>query len=578
MSVVDPVTLEVVGKYLVSAVREMGATLKRTAYSTIIREQNDCTTALFDTDGLLIAQADHVPSHQGTLSWAARTVAARTSMSEGDVLIFNHPYLGGTHHPDIMIFKPVFYDGRQVAIAGALGHHLDVGGRGPGSVATDAKDVYEEGIMIPPLHLMRGGRMVTEILDLIAANIRQPQETLGDIRAEIAAVTVGERRLIELCRKYGCENLEGIIGALLENSERLMREDLRAYGNGTFRATGFMDGDGVVDEPVKIAVAVTLHDGSVVVDFEGSSPQVKGPFNCSISSVHAAVYCAIRYMANPLILQNEGCYRPILVKVPPASVVNPVKPAPLSGRFHTMERIANTIVMAFNEARGGNAVGANHGHLSSYSVTGWMPDRSSTYVMFDFLGGGWGGTSSTDGLDGVLGLMANAMDAPIEVVEMEHPLRVECYELVTDSGGAGCHRGGLGLRRDVQFLHGEGHFTNRSDGQKFPPIGVLGGLPGTPSRQRLIHSDGSVENLPSKATNLTIRKGDVLSMVTPGGGGHGPPEHRAVELVLEDVLEGKISIDVAQKIYRVVVDPRKRCVDEAATAKLRKLEAATVAP
>ena len=347
---VDPVSLEVVGNYLVSAVREMGTTLRRTAYSTILRESMDCSAALFDPRGQLIAQADHVPSHQGSLAKAARTVAETIPLDPEDVIILNHPYEGGTHHPDILIYKPVFHDGQLVALTGALGHHIDVGGRSPGSISSDARDVFEEGLMIPPLKLYRRGELVPEILRMIEANIRVPEKTLGDIRAEISAVTVGERRYLELVERYGREELAGIVAACLDNSEALMREDLAALPNGSYSAEGFLDSDGIVDEPVRLFVTVTLQDGAVTVDFTGSSPQVKGPFNCSHSSVYSAVYAGVRYMTNPLILQNEGCYRPITIIRPEGTIVNPKRPAPVSGRFTTLERIADTIVLALNQA------------------------------------------------------------------------------------------------------------------------------------------------------------------------------------------------------------------------------------
>lgn len=551
----DPVTVEIVGKYLVSAVREMGETLMRTAYSTIIRESMDCTAALFDPVGQLIAQADHVPSHQGTLSHAAKHVLRNMTMEPGDIAILNHPYLGGTHHPDIMIFKPVFEGERLIALAGSLGHHLDVGGRSPGSVSTDARDVFEEGLIIPPLKLVKGGKPVPEILDMIAANIRVPHKTLGDIRAQISAVNVGERRYLELAAKYGAEPLAGIIGACLDTSERLMREDLRAYADSTYSAEGFLDNDGVTDEPVPIRVAVTLRDGAVTIDFTGSSAEVKGPFNCSLSSVQSAAYCAVRYLVAPEILQNEGCYRPIHLITPPGSIVNPRAPAPLSGRFHTLERIANTILMAFNQARGENAVGSTHGHLSSFSVSGHHAD--TPYVCFEILGGGWGATRAHDGLDATFGLMANCYDMPIEALELEYPLRVERYELIADSGGAGKYRGGLGLTREVRYLSGAGSFTNRSDGQKFAPPGVLGGAAGGTSRQRLVRADGSVEKLPSKATNLNIGAGDLICMETAGGGGYGPPAARDPDAVLADVLDGKISATAARATYGAAIDPQQ---------------------
>ncbi len=566
---VDPVTVEVVGNYLVSAVREMGTTLMRTAYSTLIREEMDCSTALFDPAGQLIAQADHVPSHQGTLSLAAKTLLAAVALEPGDVVIFNHPYRGGTHHPDIMIFKPVFHGDRLVALAGSLGHHLDVGGRAAGSISTDARDVFEEGLMIPPLKLYRRGVLFEEIFDLIASNIREPQKTLGDLRAQVAAVTIGERRYLELVARHGAEPLAGIVAACLDTSERLMREDLRAYPDGRYAAEGWMDGDGISDDPVRIAVTVTLAGGDVTVDFTGSSPQVRGPFNCALSSAYASVYCAVRYMVNPLILQNEGCYRPIRVVLPERSIVKPVPPAPLSGRFHTLERIANTIVMAFNQARGARAVGSGHAHLTSFSVSGRRPAGDAPYVFFEILGGGWGGTADGDGLDATFGLMANCYDVPIEALELEYPLRVERYELRPDSGGAGRHRGGLGLRRDVRYLSGEGYLTNRSDAQRFPPRGVLGAAAGAPSRHTLVRADGRVVPLPSKATNLSIAAGDLVSLETAGGGGWGPPAERDPARVLQDVLDGKVSPGQAREVYRVAVDLDAGCVDAAATAALR---------
>ncbi len=320
---------------------------------------------------------------------------------------------------------------------------------------------------------------------------------------------------------------------------------------------------------MRICVTVALRDDSVTVDFAGSSPQVKGPFNCALSSVYASVYCGVRYMVNPLILQNEGCYRPISVVIPEGSIVKPVPPAPLSGRFHTLERIANTIVMAFNQARGDRAVGSTHAHLSSFSVSGRDPHGQRHYVFFEILGGGWGGTSDGDGLDATFGLMANCLDVPIEALELEYPLRVERYQLLPDSGGAGKHRGGLGLRRDVRYLHGGGYFTNRSDGQKFPPPGVLGGQVGFPSRQRLTRADGTVVALPSKVTNMTIQAGDLISMETPGGGGYGPPAERDPAGVLRDVLDGKVSVAQAREVYRVAIDTDRGVLDAPATAALR---------
>lgn len=570
MNGIDPVDVEIVGNYLVSAVREMGTTLRRTAYSTILRESMDCSTALFDPAGQLVAQADHVPSHQGSLALAARRVAQTVPLEPDDVVILNHPYEGGTHHPDIIIVKPVHDGDVLVALSAALGHHIDVGGRSPGSISSDARDVFEEGLIIPVMKLYRRGRLVDEILTLVAANIRVPEKTLGDIRAEVAAVTVGERRYLELVARYGRERLAAIVAAGVDHSEALMREDLARIPDGTYRAEGYLDSDGIVDEPVRIAVAVTLDGGAVRVDFEGSSPQVKGPFNCSPSSVYSAVYAGVRYMTSPAIRQNEGCYRPIDVVRPEGSIVNPRRPAPVSGRFTTLERIADTIVQAFNQARGADQVGSGVACVCSFAVDGRLPRSDQRFVCFEIFGGGWGATERGDGLDASFGLMANCYDTPIEAVELEYPLRVESYELITDSGGAGRYRGGLGFRRDTRYLHGAGSFTNRSETSKFPPRGVLGGEPGRPSRQRLVRAAGGVDELPSKITNLDIAAGDLIEMEQPGGGGYGSPLERDPERVVEDLLEGKIGAAAARDTYGVVVDAGGR-LDAAATARRREL-------
>ena len=563
MRELDPISVEVVGSYLVAAVREMNATLRRTAYSTILRESNDSSTALFDPKGQIIAQADHVPSHQGSLALAARKVAAEMALEPEDVVILNHPYQGGTHHPDIMLFKPVYHGEHLVALAGALGHHIDVGGRSPGSISTDARDVFEEGLMIPPMKLYRRGVVVPEILQLIEANIRVPEKTLGDIRAELGAINIGEQRYLELVDRYGREELAALVAGVLDQSEALIRADLAKLPDGAYSAEGFLDSDGIDDKPVRIAVTVTVAGDEVSVDFTGSSAQVKGPFNCSPSSVYSAVYAGVRYMTDPIIRQNEGCYRPIQIIRPEGTVVNPLPPAPISGRFTTLERIADTIVLALNQARGDDQVASGVACVCSFAANGTYPDSDRRFVCFEIFGGGWGATKQGDGLDASFGLMANAFDTPIEAVELEYPLRVESYNFIPDSGGAGQHRGGLGFYRDTVYLNGHGYFTNRSETSKFPPIGVLGGHPGAPSRQRLRRAGGTVDELPSKITNLNIAAGDLIEMEQPGGGGYGDPTRRAPQAVLDDLLDEKITAGAAHDIYGVVVNEGQ--VDEVAT-------------
>ena len=286
--------------------------------------------------------------------------------------------------------------------------------------------------------------------------------------------------------------------------------------------------------------------------------------------MHSAVFCGVRYMTNPAILQNEGCYRPIKLVLPEGTVVKPIAPAPLSGRFQTLERIADTIIMAFNQARGEDSAGSCHACITSFAVNGRDPETDKPFVAYEIFGGGWGGTKHVDGLDGTYGLMGNCFDTPIEAVELEYPLRVQRYEFVKDSGGPGKNRGGVGVRRDTLYMHGEGYCTNRSEVTKFAPKGVLGGKPAGVGKHRIRRANGTVDKLKSKMTNLNIRAGDVVCLDTPGGGGWGKPTERDPARVLDDVLDGKVSLESAERDYGVIIDLARRAVDTAATAERRR--------
>jgi len=553
---VDPVTLEIAGSIFESIAREMGIALMRTAYSTIIREEKDFSAAIYDRHARLMGQAEHCPGHQGTLSYTAKHIVHELKMelNPGDIIIHNHPYMGGTHHPDIMIFKPIFQKDEFVGLAAATGHHLDVGGNAPGSMASHSTDVWMEGLLIPPLKLYERGKPNHALHEMIKTNIRVPEKTMGDIRAQIAAVSIGESRIVELLKRYGVEEFYEIVEACYDNSERLMREDLSRIPPGDYEEEGFLDDDGLSDQPVRIKVKLTFQDGDVTVDFAGTGLQSEGPFNCSASSVFCAVFCGIRYLVNPLIFQNEGCYRPVRIIAPEGTIVNPSFPAPLSGRVHTQERITNTILLAFSKASPERAVGSSHAHLTANAIGGRTPDTGNQYVFFEILGGGWGATSEHDGNSAVYLNMGNCLDLPVEAIESELPdiIRVEKYELITDSGGSGKYRGGLGIRRDIRMLTGPAYLSTRSDAQKFPPRGVLGGEDGSPARYFLRRGDQEMR-LPGKNTNFRLLSGDYLSFETPGGGAYGDPRERDIEEVKEDVKQGYVSHEGAEREYGVTI-------------------------
>ena len=554
---IDPVTLSITGSILESIAREMGIALMRTAYSTIIREEKDFSAAIYDRHARLMGQAEHCPGHQGTLSYSAKYIVHKLKMelNPGDIIMHNHPYMGGTHHPDIMIFKPIFYRDELVGLAAATGHHLDVGGNAPGSMASHSTDVWMEGLLFPPLKLYEEGKPNHTLHEMIKNNVRVPEKTMGDIRAQIAAVSIGESRVIELLKRYGVDEFYDIIEASYDNSERLMREDLARNPPGDYEEQGYMDNDGFSDEPVTIKIKLTFKEGDVTVDFTGSSPQTEGPFNCSESSVFSAVFCGIRYLANPLIFQNEGCYRPVHIIAPEGTVVNPTFPAPLSGRVHTQERITNTILLAFSKASPERAVGSSHAHLTANAIGGRTPHKGKQYVFFEILGGGWGATSEHDGNSAVYLNMGNCLDLPVEAIETELSdiLRVEKYELIPDSGGPGKYRGGLGIRRDIRMLSDPAYLSTRSDAQKFAPKGVLGGQDGSVARY-FLRRGNQIDKIPGKNTNFRLKTGDYLSFETPGGGGYGDPQNRDIKMIKEDIKQGYISKQAADQDYGVKLD------------------------
>jgi N-methylhydantoinase B len=553
---VDLITLEIMGSIFESIAREMGITLMRTAYSTIIREEKDYSAAIYDRHARLIGQAEHCPGHQGTLSYCAKYMVNELKLEfrPEDIIIQNHPYLGGTHHPDIMIFKPIFFKGELVGLAGSTGHHLDVGGNAPGSMASHSTDVWQEGLLIPPLKLYEEGKPNTTLHEMLRRNIRVPDKTMGDIRAQISAASIGERRLLELLKRYQVEEFYEILEEYYSNSERLMRDDLSLIPSGDYEEEGFLDNDGFSDEPLRIKVKLTFKDGGVTVDFTGSHRQTEGPFNCSESSVFNAVFCGIRYLVNPLIFVNEGCYRPVKIIAPEGTIVHPIFPAPLSGRVHTLERITNTILLAFSKASPDKAVGSSHAHLTANAIGGRSQDGRKQYVFFEILGGGWGATAQHDGNSAVYCNLGNCLDLPVEAIELEYPdIRVEKYELITDSGGPGRYRGGLGIRRDIQFLRGPGYLSTRSDAQRFPPRGVVEGKDGTPARYYLTRGDKTIR-IPAKNTNFRLESGDYLIFETPGGGGFGDPRERDSERVKKDLKEGYVSREAALREYGIHID------------------------
>ena len=550
---VDPITFEVVNNALVGVAEQMAATILRTSYSTVIREMLDYSTAVFDAKGRIIAQSCRIPIHLNSMSRSLRTTLDVAIPIEewrpGDIIVTNDPYMGGQHLPDIQTFLPVFSDGELVAICGTLGHHLDIGGMRPGSYAGDAVEIYQEGLRLPPIKLFEEGKLNERLFALIAANIRQPDTTLGDLRSQSAALEIGRDGVLDLVRRYGIQQLNGCMDDAIETSERRLRDELRKLPSGTYEAAYFVDDDGVVDEKIRIAAKITIGDGSIHVDFTGTDRQRRAPINATISSCESATYFAILSIIDPTIPANYGIYRPITIVAPEGTVVNALPPAPVVGRNAITHTIVNCLMMALSQIVPERVTAGYYGMSNVHILSGDGSGERKSWIFFDIEVGGGGGRQSKDGLDCYSQGIHNLANTPIEMVEMTYPLRFSRYEFLADSGGAGRRRGGLGVRRDMEFLDESGTLETQFDKFKVAPFGIFGGEPGATGRLLLNPEGPDCKELRSKTVGQKLRRGDVLSMRTQGGGGYGPVAERDPKAIEQDLREEKILPDSAARIY-----------------------------
>jgi N-methylhydantoinase B len=551
-SSLDPVTVEVVRNKLDGIANEMELTLLKSSFSPIVKEGLDASASLFTLEGETLAQAVAIPIHLATLIPCIARILGEfplEGMSEGDIYCMNDPYLGGTHLPDIAVVMPVFVRGRPLAFAATMTHHQDVGGMAPGSVPTNASEVFQEGIRLPPLKLREGDRFNDTLIKILRRNVRIPEAFEGDLMAQVAAATVGARRLCALAEIHGHNQLAAIFAELLERSEAMTREALRAVPSGTYRAVDFLDNDGIeLDRRIPIEVAVTIADGAMMVDFAGSSPQVRGPLNVVPSGSLAAACYVVRAITDPTIPTNGGCFRPITLKLPEGSIVNPKEPAPVNSRTATIKRITGTILAALAQAVPERVPADSGGELLVLAFGGERAD-GTPFVTGELIAGGSGASASKDGVDGIETDATNCMNLPAEALELDAPIRVHRVALRRDSGGAGLRRGGLGIVRDYEILHGEVRFTHRGERHFIAPKGRAGGQDGAMARTIINRADGRQETVPSKLVT-TLRAGDRVLLETAGGGGYGEPSRRDRELVQLDLADGKISDRAAEAYAR----------------------------
>jgi N-methylhydantoinase B/oxoprolinase/acetone carboxylase alpha subunit len=548
---IDPITLEVVRNKLEGIANEMQTTLLHSAFSPIVKEGMDCSAALFTADGQTIAQATAIPIHLATMIPALHAVLARypiATMQPGDVYLLNDPYCGGTHLPDITLFIPVYAERRAVAFSVATVHHQDVGGMAPGSIPTNATEIYQEGLRIPPLKYREAGKVNETLEQILRYNIRLPDTFMGDLHAQLAACNVGARRLAELCRTYGADMVSRCFELLLDRSEAMTRAALRKLPEGTFRYVDYLDNDGVdLERRVRIEVAVTVNDGAIHFDFTGTDRQLRGPLNCVPSGAQAAAYYAVRALTDAQIPTNGGCFRPVTLHLPEGSLVNPMPPAPVNARTATIKRICGMMVSALAEAVPERVPAASAG-LSVMLAFGGRRADGSPFIVSELIAAGTGASQHSDGVDCLQTDGSNSMNLPIEALGIEAPIRVLRFGLRADSGGAGRRRGGLGVIKEYEFLADDIRLTYRGERHFTAARGSLGGSAGAMSVATIYRADGRVETIASK-TVTSVSRGDRLLVETAGGGGFGDPRERAPQALADDLSNRKVTPQSAQQTY-----------------------------
>ena len=543
MAELDPITVDITRYKLDGIANEMQSTLLRSSFSPIVKEGLDASASLFALDGTTLAQSCSIPIHLATLIPAVAKIVETfpvATMREDDTYILNDPYCGGTHLPDIAVVQPVMHGGRPIALTAAMTHHQDVGGMSAGSVPTNATEIYQEGLRIPPLKLRDEGAYNETLVALLRQNVRIPDTLMGDLNAQIAACTIGARRFAELAERFGDNQLAAICAELLARSERLTRAALAHIPPGTYRYVDYLDNDGIeLNTPIRIEVAATVGNGAIEFDFTGTSPQVKGPLNCVPSGSLAAACWAVRALTDPEIPTNGGCFRPISLKLPPGTVVNPQAPAPVNARTSTIKRIAGCMIGALAPVLLGKVPAAAAGELHVLAFGGKGRDGAN-YVVGELVAGGSGAGPESDGVDVIETDATNCMNLPAEALEMEAPIRLRRLALRQDSGGAGEWRGGLGVVREYEVLEGDVSFSHRGERHFSAAPGLAGGGEGTSARSVIHRAGGGEEVIPSKIATV-LHPGDRVVVETAGGGGYGDPGRRAADLLAADIADGKVA-------------------------------------
>jgi N-methylhydantoinase B len=558
MSGIDALTLAVIQAGLQQVCNEMDIAFSRAAFSPVIAEADDRSDGIYDPEtGALIAQGEFgLPVFVGTMQYSTGEIIrlireGKAGKPEpGDIYIVNDPYLGGTHLMDVRFAKPVFVEGELFCWLQNTGHWPDIGGMVPGGFSAHATEVEQEGLRLPPVKLFKRGEMDAEIFAIISSNIRIADQRIGDIKAQAAALMIGETRLMDMLARYGRETLKAAIAEIRARSAERMRAEIRQIPDGVYRSEAFVDSDGVVNEPLKIALTVTKQGEGLTFDFTGSSPPCRGPMNSVVATTYSAVYLAVKHIF-PDVPINAGTFEPLTIVRPEGTFLDARYPRPVSGcAAEVSQRIAEAVFLALVQAIPNLVTAAPAGTSGNFALGGFDPAKNASYVMYQITGGGYGGNADHDGLTNGCSTIGISKTAPVEVMEQYYPVLFRRFAIHEGSGGAGEHRGGFGVHYEVELLRGEARASFVMDHGRFGPPGVRDGRDGARNVVR-IHRNGETFIPPhlSKDQNIEIRAGDRVEVMTPGGGGYGDPGRRDPALVARDVGRGYYTLEQADALW-----------------------------
>ena len=550
---IDIISLEITWNNLKSIADESYITLMKSAFSTNIKERHDHSTAITNSKGKLIAQAENaLPAHLASMGGLIQHVIDEygENIFEGDIFIANDPHVaGGTHLPDINMAMPIFSKNQLMGFVANIVHHADVGGAAVGSMSGGLNEIYKEGLRIPLVRLYNKGKIVNDVFRLLLLNMRLSDERKGDLNAQISACRLGVKRVKELISKHDEIYLNNTFEEILKRSKIRMQAAISKIPDGDYSFTDYMDDDGLNTKNIKISVTIKKKGKKILFDFSDTDEQVDGNFNLTFNATQSSVCYSLKALLDPDLPNNSGIFDAIEIKIPKGSLLNCLSPASVALRLNTCQRVVDVVLGAFIEILPKKITGAANGANTSAVFAGINPNNGQRYVYLETLGGGMGGRYSKDGKDGVQVHLTNTSNLPVEAIEMEYPLRVEEYSFVENSGGAGKYRGGLGIRRIIRPIAHKCEFSGVGERFKHSPWGVFGGKPGKPGKFFIKHKNGKITKLSSKSSSIYTTEKDAIIMETPGAGGYGDPKKRSKENLLKDKISGKFSNSFIKKYY-----------------------------